>query len=101
MRDIGRDLCHENVKKFTDCTQKHGFKMVYACTDERNELCECIKGWVDNEEFKATVIEEYLNERSHFRQTGIKSKRYARLVNKFIARLKHEEMEINIIVPKI
>ena len=78
LRDIGRELCHENVKKFTDCTQKHGFAMVYSCTDERNELCNCIKGWVDNEEFRNTVTEEYLNERSHYRQTGIKSKRYQR-----------------------
>ena len=78
MRDIGRELCPDYVKQFTECTQKHGFAMVMSCRDERNELCECIKGWIDNQEFKDLVIEEYLNERSHFRQTGIKTKRYAR-----------------------
>ena len=78
MRDIGRELCHENVKKFSECTQQYKFAMVYKCTEERNELCECIKSWVDKEDFRNAVIEEYLNERSHFRQTGIKSKRYER-----------------------
>ena len=78
MRDIGRELCHENVKKFSECTMQYKFAMVYKCTEERNELCECIKSWVDKEDFRNAVIEEYLNERSHYRQTGIKSRRYER-----------------------
>ena len=78
MRDIGRELCPDKVKTFSECTQQHKFAMVYKCREERNELCECIQKWVENEEFRNTVIEEYLNERSHFRQTGIKSKRYER-----------------------
>ena len=78
MRDIGRALCPDDVKNFSDCTQAHGFKMVYACRKERDELCECIKQWIENPEFKEMVTEEYLNERSHFRETGIKTKRYFR-----------------------
>ena len=52
--------------------------MIVSCTGERDELCNCIKQWLDNPEFKEMVTEEYLNERSHFRETGIKTKRYAR-----------------------
>ena len=78
MRDIGRDLCPDNVKKFTECTKQHGFKMVYACRPERDELCNCIQNWFDSPGFRELVTEEYLNERSHFRETGIKTKRYAR-----------------------
>ena len=38
----------------------------------------------DRPEFRAAVKEEYLNERSHYRQTGLKQKRYQR--GKFIER---------------
>ena len=41
----------------------------------------CQKSWMDDPVFVAAVTEEYLNERSHFRQTGVKQKRYDR-VNK-------------------
>lgn len=85
MRDIGRELCPDVVKEFCDCTNRNGFKMIYACTAERDKLCECIQGWLENQHFKDMVTEEYLNERSHFRQTGIKTKRYAR-GGKFILR---------------
>ena len=33
-------------------------------------MVDCYKGWIDNEEFREAVIEEYLNERSHYRQNG-------------------------------
>ena len=78
MRDVGRELCPEYVKEFIECTQKEGFKMVYTCRHERDGLCTCIKNWVDDPDFKEMIKLEYLNERSHFRQTGIKTKRYLR-----------------------
>ena len=78
MRDIGRELCPDSAEKFMKCTQEQGFKMVYACTEERDELCASIKRWLDDPAFKEMVKLEYLNERSHFRQTGIKTKRYER-----------------------
>merc|ERR1719412_1891804 len=78
MRDVGRELCPDVVEKFSKCTQEQGFKMVYACTEERNELCACIKQWLDDPDLKERVKLEYLNERSHYRETGIKTKRYLR-----------------------
>ena len=78
MRDVGRELCPDVVEKFSKCTQEQGFKMVYACTEERNELCACIKQWLDDPDLKELVKLEYLNERSHYRETGIKTKRYLR-----------------------
>ena len=48
-------------------------------------MVECQRQWMeDRPEFRAAVKEEYLNERSHYRQTGIKQKRYNR--GKFIER---------------
>ena len=43
----------------------------------------CVLCW-QNPDFKDQVTEEYLNERSHFRETGVKTKRYHR--GTFIAR---------------
>jgi len=47
-------------------------------------MVKCQKEWMETPEFVAAVKEEYLNERSHYRQTGIKQKRYQR--GKFIER---------------
>ena len=44
----------------------------------RDELVACIEKWFGDENYKEKVTEEYLNERSHFRETGIKTKRYER-----------------------
>lgn len=44
--------------------------MFYNCRDEKDELTHCVEKWFYDDEFKEAVIEEYLNERSHFRQTG-------------------------------
>ena len=85
MRDTARtDLCQDYVKGFTECTQKHGFSMITSCLKERDALVACIEKWVETPEFKERMAEEYLNERSHFRETGIKTKRYDR--GKFSAR---------------
>jgi len=79
MRDTARsELCQESVREFSACTQKAGFALVYACTKERDALVKCIEGWLENPKFKERVAEEYLNERSHFRETGVKTKRYER-----------------------
>ena len=68
---------------------QYKFAMVYKCTEERNELCECIKSWVDKEDFRNAVIEEYLNERSHFRQNGVSTVRYHH--GKFVPRDKERD----------
>jgi len=79
MRDTARsELCTESVRSFSECTQKAGFSLVYACRKERDALVGCIDGWMQKPEFRDRVAEEYLNERSHFRETGVKTKRYDR-----------------------
>ena len=42
-------------------------------------MVSCQKNWMENPEFVAAVTEEYLNERSHYRTTGIKQTRYKRV----------------------
>ena len=86
MRDITRtQLCIPEVRAFSECSKNSGFSMVFQCQAEKNCMVECQRQWMeDRPEFRAAVKEEYLNERSHYRQTGMKQKRYQR--GKFIER---------------
>lgn len=85
MRDISRtQLCTDSVKKFTECGAREGFFVWLNCRAERDVMVACMQEWIEKPEFIAAVKEEYLNERSHFRETGIKQKRYQR--GKFIHR---------------
>ncbi len=53
-----------------------GLMMWWHCRQEKDEMVACMEKWFYDKTFKEAVIEEYLNERSHFRQTGVKTKRY-------------------------
>ena len=44
-------------------------------------MVACQKSWMERPEFVAAVREEYLNERSHYRETGIKQTRYKRVLS--------------------
>lgn len=79
MRDISRtQLCLDEVKQFSECSKNEGFTMIFNCREARDVMVACQKSWLDKPEFNAGVTEEYLNERSHYRQTGKKQKRYER-----------------------
>jgi len=94
MRDITRtQLCTDEVRAFSECSKREGFAMAWKCRDEKDCMVDCQKGWFDNPQFVAAVTEEYLNERSHYRQTGIKQKRYNR--GAFIARDMVEDPPLN------
>merc|ERR1711934_625069 len=54
------------------------------CRDVKDCMVSCQKAWMEDHDFVAAVTEEYLNERSHYRTTGIKQTRYKR--GKFINR---------------
>jgi len=79
MRDITRtQLCTDVVQTFSDCAKDNGFFMFYYCRGERDKMMECQMEWFDKPQFQEAVKEEYLNERSHFRESGVKTKRYHR-----------------------
>jgi len=48
--------------------------MVVACRKENKVLKDCLNKWYQDEEFKNSCKEEYLDERSEFRRTGILKK---------------------------
>ena len=47
-----------------------GLAMPFKCTKERDGIVECISMWLDNDDFREGITKEYLNERSHYRETG-------------------------------
>ena len=80
MRDITRtQLCVDMVKEFSECSRREGFRMAWKCREEKDCMVQCQKDWFDNPQFVSAVTEEYLNERSHYRETGMKQKRYNRV----------------------
>ncbi|PNF25150.1 COX assembly mitochondrial protein-like protein [Cryptotermes secundus] len=75
MRDKARDeICTEEVKAFTECCKNSSIFMVITCRKENTALKNCLDKWYQNEEFKNKCKEEYLDERSEFRRTGIPRK---------------------------
>lgn len=66
------EKCAEEVKKFSECCAKSSIAMVYKCRTENNVLKSCLTRWYDDEEFKRICEQEYLEERSEFRRTGLR-----------------------------
>lgn len=85
MRDIARtQMCDSHASAYNKCGGEQGMKAVYNCRQELNGLTGCLEKWFYDTNFKERVTLEYLNERSHFRETGIKTPRYHH--GKFIPR---------------
>ena len=77
MRDIARvEFCVEVMQTLNKCGGRHGLLYFVKCREEKEAVKDCVKNWLENESFKRGVTLEYLNERSHFRETGVKTKRY-------------------------
>ncbi|GFG31738.1 hypothetical protein Cfor_04180 [Coptotermes formosanus] len=74
MRDKARDeKCSEEVSAFSKCCKSSSVFMVIACRKENTALKDCLNKWYQDEEFKNSCKEEYLDERSEFRRTAHKS----------------------------
>jgi len=84
--DIARTvLCREVAKEYDDCVfREGGIMMWFRCLETRDATSDCLKNNFWDPEFEAAVTEEYLNERSHYRTTGIRQRRY--MAGKFLKR---------------
>jgi len=79
IRDIARgELCKNFGETMGKCYVKHGLLCWIYCREEVKDLHRCVDEKVAIQEFRDTVTQEYLNERSHYRQTGHRSPRYER-----------------------
>lgn len=80
MRDIAkREKCIEEVKSFSECCKDNSVFMVFSCRKENAALKECLSKWYQDEEFKNRCKNEYLNERSEYRRTGVSKQKTERL----------------------
>jgi len=90
MRDIARtQMCDSFASTYNQCGKEMGVKVVYKCRQELSELTGCLEKWFFDTNFKERVTLEYLNERSHFRETGVQTPRYHH--GKFIPRDKDKD----------
>ncbi|KDR24039.1 COX assembly mitochondrial protein homolog [Zootermopsis nevadensis] len=75
MREKAKDdKCAEEVKAFNECCKSSSIFMVVTCRKENTALKNCLIRWYQDEKFKNSCKEEYLDERSEFRRTGIPKK---------------------------
>ncbi|XP_076674822.1 COX assembly mitochondrial protein homolog [Andrena cerasifolii] len=81
MRDKAKELkCTQEVTDFSKCCKDSSFLMVVKCREQNAALKSCLTKWFTDEKFKEECTQEYLEERSQYRRTGIPLKsRTARL----------------------
>lgn len=75
MREIARkEKCFEEAANFTKCCKDSNILMTFKCRSETDALKNCLTKWYQDEDFKERCKNEYLQERSEYRRTGIKLK---------------------------
>ena len=68
--------CNILSDMFEACCEENKYTMLFRCSP--TELNECLRGHFNNKDLINSVTEEYLLERSHYRFTGIKTRRFNR-----------------------
>ncbi|XP_064597357.1 COX assembly mitochondrial protein homolog [Liolophura sinensis] len=66
--------CATEVKEFGDCAKEKGLLMPFMCRSLAKSLELCLSKWYKDEDFIKECREEYLEERTFYRQTGIRQK---------------------------
>lgn len=60
--------------EFHACVLRTGLLHVIRCRRENDKMKACMEKWYYNEDFIKECTEQYLDERSEFRRTGIPKK---------------------------
>ncbi|EFN86307.1 Uncharacterized protein C3orf68-like protein [Harpegnathos saltator] len=75
MREITRaEKCANEVNDFNECCVNFGLRMIIKCRKENAQMKTCMEKWYYNDDFIKECTEQYLNERSEYRRTGIPKK---------------------------
>lgn len=75
LRDRTRlEKCVEEVQIFSECCKAAGLLMSWKCKSQTNAMNSCLERWYHDEKFKEECKQQYLQERSEYRRTGIKKK---------------------------
>ncbi|XP_011633850.1 COX assembly mitochondrial protein homolog [Pogonomyrmex barbatus] len=71
------EKCVAEVKEFHNCCLDSGLLHVIKCRKENDRMKKCMERWYYDQGFIKECTEQYLEERSEFRRTGIpKNKKY-------------------------
>ncbi|OAD52424.1 COX assembly mitochondrial protein like protein, partial [Eufriesea mexicana] len=65
------EKCVEEVKEFSECCKNANFLMPFKCKEENTKLLTCLGKWFNDPDFREKCTQEYLEERSEYRRTGI------------------------------
>lgn len=72
VRDRTRDeKCTQQVAEFSKCCKDNGLLMVIKCRKENTALKSCLTNWYHNDDFVEECKQQYLDERSEYRRTGV------------------------------
>ncbi|CAB3253357.1 unnamed protein product [Arctia plantaginis] len=66
------EKCTKEVSEFEKCCKDSSLLMVVKCRKQNSILKDCLGGWYKDDDFRKSCTEEYLNQRSEYRKTGIK-----------------------------
>ncbi|GFS12584.1 COX assembly mitochondrial protein like protein [Elysia marginata] len=69
-----RLICPTEVKDFGECAKQQGLMMPFMCRSKAWALESCLKAAYADPAFINLCTEEFLEERSHYRRTGVKAK---------------------------
>lgn len=71
VREAARILCADVMREFAICAANAGLKIGFKCQNENRAQYECMKKWIEDEKLYKVMMEEYLEERTRFRLTGV------------------------------
>merc|ERR1712055_804722 len=75
VREVARSKqCGVLAKEMADCARESGVLLAFSCRSERDNLYKCMEQYYNDPEFVAQMTEEYLQERSEYRRTGMGAK---------------------------
>ncbi|CAD6227591.1 GSCOCG00001270001-RA-CDS [Cotesia congregata] len=68
------EKCVDEVKALSECGKANGFMIVFKCREENQKMWDCYEKWYHDQELIDRCTQEYLNERTIYRRTGIGAK---------------------------
>ncbi|XP_012946592.1 COX assembly mitochondrial protein homolog [Aplysia californica] len=66
--------CSGVVREFGECAKEKGLMMPFLCRDKARDLEKCLTEAYTDPAFIKACTDQYLEERSEFRRTGVKAK---------------------------
>ncbi|XP_059165256.1 COX assembly mitochondrial protein homolog [Physella acuta] len=69
-----KERCADEVRNFGTCAKENGLLLPFKCRSQAKAMEVCLSSAYKDPEFVELCTQEYLQERSEYRRTGIKTK---------------------------